>query len=102
MDGGLPIEATAVGVTVRVKVAAGSSRSEVTGLLGQEWLKVAVTAPPEGGKANKAVCNLLAEVFGVARGHVRVANGHTRPQKTIEITGLHLTDATERLREHRN
>lgn len=42
----------------------GSSRNQVVGLHGTR-VRVKTTAPPEGGRANKAVAALLAEAFGV-------------------------------------
>ena len=85
------------GVRVRVKVVPGSSRTRLAGLLGDR-LKVAVSAPPEGGRANKAVCELLADVFGIPKRQVEVVEGRTRPRKTLEVTGLRLRAATECLR----
>jgi uncharacterized protein (TIGR00251 family) len=84
------------GVLLRVKVVPGASRSKVVGMLGDR-LKVAVAAPPEGGKANQAVCELLAEAFGAAKRDVEVAEGHTRPQKMILLRGVNLCAAAERL-----
>lgn len=48
-------------------------------------LKVYVTAPPEGGRANEAVIELLAEHFGVKRRQVEIVAGATSRTKTIRI-----------------
>lgn len=90
------LESTAEGVCVRVKVVSGSSRTQVSGTLGDR-LKVAVAAPPEGGKANRALVDLLAGLFGVPCRDVRVVSGHTGAQKSIEVTGLDLAVASQRL-----
>jgi hypothetical protein len=82
----LEITSTASGVEFAVKVVPGASRTRIIGLLGGA-LKLAVAAPPEGGKANEAVVELLAKAVGVKRGHVAIAAGHTQPQKRIAITG---------------
>jgi uncharacterized protein (TIGR00251 family) len=50
-------------------------------------LKIQVTAPPERGKANKAVIEVLAEALGLARNQVRIVAGETSPLKTVEIEG---------------
>ena len=86
------------GVALRVKVVPGASRTGIAGVLGDR-LKVAVSAAPEGGKANKAVCALLAQIFGVATRDVVVTEGQARPRKTIEIPGINLCQAVERVRD---
>lgn len=83
-------------VTVRVKVVPGASRSKVVGMLGDR-LKLAVAAPPEAGKANKAVCKLIAEALGVLPRDVVVSAGTSRPQKTLTIKGLSPDRVVERL-----
>ena len=70
-----------------VKVAPKASRNALTGWLG-ETLKVAVTAPPEHGKANAAVETLLADALGLPRAAVSVAAGHTSKLKRVEVAGL--------------
>jgi len=58
-------------------------------------LKVAVTAPPEGGRANEAIAEVIANALGVRRSAVRVAGGLTSRQKQVLITGL-TSDAVRR------
>jgi len=45
---------------LKVKVVPGSSRDQIAGWLG-DALKIKVTAPPERGKANEAVIEILAD-----------------------------------------
>jgi len=80
-----------------VKVVPGASRQRVAGVLGDR-LKLSVPAPPEGGKANAAVCKLVASILGVPARDVAVTAGMTRPQKTLSIQGVTLEQATGRLR----
>lgn len=84
------------GVCLRVKVVPGASRDKVVGMLGDR-LKVAVSAPPEAGKANKAVCKLLSSVLGVPPRDVTVTAGHTQPAKTLMVTGISVEQAAQRL-----
>ena len=51
------------GWEIRVKAVPGSSRSRIAGVLGDR-LKIQVAAPPEDGKANKAVAEVLAQWLG--------------------------------------
>lgn len=48
-------------------------------------LAVLVKAPAREGKANNAVCRLVAEHFGVAPSHVRIVYGRTSKKKVVEI-----------------
>ncbi|MBL9119930.1 MAG: YggU family protein [Phycisphaerae bacterium] len=73
-------------VLIRVKAVPGASRDQIAGLLG-ERLKIRVAAPPEGGKANVAICALLAKAIGVAKRAVEVESGATNPEKTVRVAG---------------
>jgi len=83
--------------TISVKVVPGSSRDRVAGRLG-DAIKVQVSAPPEGGKANKAVIELLAAVLGVRTNQVQVIKGHTQSRKVIQVEGLNQAAIDARLR----
>ena len=74
------------GVEFAVKVVPGASRTRLAGVLGAA-LKVAVSAPAEGGKANAAVCAFLADVLGARKGDVAVVAGHAQPRKRIRVAG---------------
>lgn len=90
------IELTAAGVVIRVKVVPGASRDQIVGLLG-EALKVKTAAPPEGGKANAAVCRIIAEALGVSERDVSVVAGHSQANKKIEVRGVTVEQVRERL-----
>lgn len=70
-----------------LKVVPGSRRDEVVGPLGDR-LKVKVAAPPEDGRANKAVCELLAGAMGVSARDVSIIAGHASPEKTALVRGV--------------
>ncbi len=61
-----------------------------------DTLRVRVTAPPERGKANAAVLELLGQRLGLATGKARIVAGGASPRKTVEVVGL--TDAEIRRR----
>lgn len=87
----LDIHAFDHGVRFSVKVVPGGSRDEIVGMLGRA-IKIKVSAPPEGGKANKAVCGLIAKILGVAKRDVRVESGQSRPGKLIAVDGADVED----------
>lgn len=74
-------------VKVAVHVTPKSGRDEIVGWRGGE-LSVRVTAPPEGGKANAAVCTVLAKALGVPKSSIVVKRGDTSRHKQVEIAGL--------------
>jgi uncharacterized protein (TIGR00251 family) len=70
-----------------VRVQARARRDEIAGQRGGSLL-VRVTAPPVEGKANAAVCRLLAERLGLAPGRVAVVRGAGSRDKLVEIDGI--------------
>jgi uncharacterized protein YggU (UPF0235/DUF167 family) len=52
------------------------------------YLKARVRAAPEDGKANAALCKLIAKALGVAKTKVTVARGATARMKLLEIEGM--------------
>ena len=75
------------GCTFRVRVKPGGRRDEIRGLYGDS-LKLTLTAPPERGKANKALQKLLAGKLGVPSSAVEILSGHTSRQKRVRVRGV--------------
>ena len=75
------------GLILPVKAQPGARK---TGVQGEQAgaLKVAVTAPPEDGRANKALTELLREVLGLKRSQVDLLSGATSRDKRFLIRGL--------------
>ena len=82
--------------TLNVKVVPGSSRDRVAGRYG-DGIKVQVSAPPEGGKANKAVIEVIAAALGVRAQQVQIVKGQTKARKVVEISGMELADVLARV-----
>ncbi len=70
-----------------VKVIPRSSRAEIVGKEG-DAVKVRVTSPPEGGKANKELLETLSRWLGVRKSRVKIVAGETSRKKLIEVEGL--------------
>ncbi len=76
---------------IAVHVTPKSAGDQIAGWRGGE-LSVKVTVAPEGGKANAAVCAVLAKALGVPKSSVRVVRGDTARHKQIEIDGVSESD----------
>ncbi len=70
-----------------VKVVPGAARDRIVGRYG-DALKVQVTAPPEGGKANARLCEVLAARLLVPVREVAVVGGASSPRKVVAVRGL--------------
>ena len=81
---------------LKVKAVPGASRSEIVGRLG-EALKVRVAAPPEGGKANREILELLVDRLGLPAASVTLVSGADSPAKVVELRGLTAEQAWARL-----
>ena len=49
---------------------------------------IRVTAPPVDGRANEALCRLIAKRAGVAPSRVTVIRGHTARDKVLRVEGV--------------
>ena len=72
-DGLLAVRATPKAAAERIAVAEGQVR-------------VWVTAPPDKGKANKAVTALVAKALGVPKSAVVLVRGETAREKMLRVT----------------
>ncbi len=50
-----------------------------------EVLVVRVREPPEGGRANRRVVELLAKHFGVPKSQVEIVRGHRSREKLVRV-----------------
>ena len=78
-----------------VRVIPNASRDVVVGWYAGA-LKVKVSAQPESGKANKAVCALLAKELKLQKRAVSVVRGASSQSKRVEILGLSAEGVRER------
>jgi uncharacterized protein (TIGR00251 family) len=72
-------------VDIDVKVIPRASRSEIAGKMADGALKVKVAAPPEKGRANAAVRELLARHYGVPASRVRIVSGAASSRKRVRV-----------------
>ena len=67
-----------------VRVLPRGRHNEVLGWR-EDTLRVRVTAPPAGGRANEAVIDLLARTFGVPRSSVALVKGAASRDKLFRV-----------------
>jgi len=75
------------GVVFVAKIAPGSSKTAVCGLL-DGMVKIKISAAPEKGKANRRLLEFLAKKFGVKKNAVSIISGQTSPVKHVEVLGI--------------
>lgn len=83
------IEAESDGVWLRLRVKAvpGARREGIAGVLGDR-LKVRVSQPPEGGRANQAICEVVRAALGSKAARVEIAAGAASAEKVLRISGM--------------
>lgn len=70
--------------TLRVQVVPGARETRVEPL-DDGAIRVRVTAPAEGGKANAAVCAALARALGVPKSRLEIIQGASAREKVIAL-----------------
>jgi uncharacterized protein len=81
---------------VLLRVSPRARRSELVGRHGDGW-KVRVTAPPEDGRANDAVLDLLAERLELPRRALSIVSGHTTREKVVRMEGIDRLEGERRM-----
>jgi uncharacterized protein len=79
------------GVTVAVRAQPGAKKTAIVGVYGEgaaAQLKIAVQAPPVEGRANLALIEFLAELFGVSKSRVELVNGELSRSKVFLLRGV--------------
>ncbi len=74
------------GIIVPVRAHAGARRNAILGER-QGALRIAVSAAPEKGKANRSIAELLSDKIGVPKSAIEIIAGETSPQKRFLIVG---------------
>ena len=70
--------------TINIKVSAGAKTEKIE-IMADGTMKVRVNAPPEKGKANERVVELLAEHFRLSKARISIIKGHTSREKVVLV-----------------
>jgi uncharacterized protein (TIGR00251 family) len=81
---------------ISVTVLPGAARTELVGPHGDGW-RVRIAAPPERGRANEALIQVLAAALDVPRSSVTVVGGVTAKAKVVEVEGMEPAEVERRL-----
>jgi uncharacterized protein (TIGR00251 family) len=82
---------------IAVRTQPNARRDELLGLR-EGVLLVRVSAPPLDGRANRALCRVLAKHVGVAPSKVTILRGERSRDKLVQIEGLDQATADAALR----
>lgn len=69
---------------IKVKVKPNARENSVKQLDDGSY-EVKVSVPPEKGKANEKVVELLAKHFKIPKSHIKIIKGETGREKAVEI-----------------
>lgn len=81
-----------------VRVTPGTGRSRIVGRHGDGW-KIRIAVAPERGRANAALCALVAERLRLRPADVSVVSGHASRDKVLELRGLSPDEVSTRLEQ---
>lgn len=94
----IAIAAHPEGWILPVRAQPGARKNAVVGEQAGS-LKVAVTAPPEDGRANKALLDVLRMALGVKRSQIELLSGQTTREKKFLLRGVSRAEMETRLAE---
>ena len=87
----LPFEPVSGGVRIHIRLQPRARREGIEGVVadaeGRAHLRVAVTAPPEEGKANAALIALLGKAWKLPKSAFEIVGGATDRRKTLLLRG---------------
>ena len=81
----IELQETSGGLLLPVQAQPGARKAGVVGEHAGR-LKIAVTEPPDRGRANEAIAELLAELFDLRLAQVELKRGATSRQKQFLLT----------------
>ncbi len=69
-------------------VCPGSARriaTRIAGGYGEDSVKITLPSPPVDGRANQALCRLIADWCGLPKARVEIASGHVAAARCSEL-----------------
>jgi uncharacterized protein len=83
----IELEETSDGIILPVQA---QPKAQKNGIVGEHAgrLKVAVTEPPDKGKANDALVRVLASALALKRAEIELVSGQTSATKRFRVAGV--------------
>ncbi len=81
---------------VSVRVQPKSSRNDIV-INSDNSIKIALTAPPVEGEANKALCQFIAKHLGLPKSAVTLVSGEKSREKRLRVDGLNSSEIWDNL-----
>jgi uncharacterized protein len=82
----IDIRETKEGLQLDIYVQPGAKKTAIIGEYDGR-LKISVNQPPDKGRANEAVLELLSKALRIPKSNVTILRGHTSRQKTVVVQG---------------
>ena len=79
------------GVQFSAVIQPRSSKNKICGLHDKS-LKIRLTSPPVGGKANNMCVKLLAKILNISPSRIVIISGHTGRNKIIRVEGINTSE----------
>ncbi len=76
---------------IKVYLQPKSSKNEIVGPY-RDGIKVRVTSPPTGGKANKTLVQFLRKEYGMSSSQIEILKGHHSREKILKVVGFSLQE----------
>jgi uncharacterized protein (TIGR00251 family) len=83
---------------IKVRLRPRGHRDQLMGI-GDGILLARVTAPPMEGRANKALCKMIAKRIGIAPSKVSVVQGEKSRNKVVRVEGVSAMALEQALRD---
>ena len=74
-------------IILKVYLQPKSSKNKIVGPH-RDGIKIKVTAPPSGGKANEVLIRFLSKQLDIPPSHIEILKGHHSREKTLRICGI--------------
>lgn len=82
-----PVREDSAGITLRILVQPRARETKITGIT-EEYIRLAVAAPPVAGKANQQCISFLAKKLGVKKEQVEILAGARSRRKLLRLFGV--------------